>query len=311
MNSNNITYNMNKDISDEDFDRMLDEHFSNDRYVKVGLSNLLKSWNPVFKENLYKAKSSESYKQNLTEGKQRFWANVDQSHRDHIAKKSFEAHISFESKAQAKEIFYQCWDENRGEKLYQELAKKYNVSFHGIISLVRGSFNDTVHAYCPVSYDELERMKLEWEQKYKSYEIIVDTPGCDLLDIYDKLYRESLLFTTLTLAQQMTTPSIVYHCRYNLENPTPHSVREYCDSIDIPRLKNDLVQYKNILYNKWKWLTTEKSTRYIFNSYNEVNKFLTAHSENKTGKKIDCQQGKMPITWRDGYSFAGWMIRKI
>jgi len=41
MNSNNTTSNMIKDIADDEFDRLLDENFSNDRSIKAALSNKL------------------------------------------------------------------------------------------------------------------------------------------------------------------------------------------------------------------------------------------------------------------------------
>lgn len=45
MNSNNTSSN---NINDAEFDKMLDEHFSNDSAVKKGISNLLKAQNPTF-----------------------------------------------------------------------------------------------------------------------------------------------------------------------------------------------------------------------------------------------------------------------
>lgn len=268
-----------------------------------------KNWNLVAAA-IEKAQDPR-YLENLKKGKERFWQNAPQSHRDHIAKKAADASLNFESKEQAEEIFWRCWGEDRGEKLYKKLAKEYNVSFHGIINLVRGDSDKTAHIYCPVSYEKLEQMKEQWEQNYKSYTIVVQSPGFDLLDEYDHLYQESDHFIKVADAWKLTTPSVVFHCRFNLKNPTPQSVREYCDSIGIPRIKNDLAQYKMIM-NRWKWLTTKKSKKKVFKSFQEAADFLTSHPENTDSKKFSTQSlyDKMPITWRDGASFAGWMIVK-
>ena len=282
-----------------------------DQIVNVARANRLRAQDPAALERLRLATSTDEYKANLKAGKEKFWENAPDSHRKHIAKKSADASLSFESKEQAEEIFWKCWSEDRGEKLYKKLAKEYSVSFHGIISLVRGNFDNTTHIYSPVSYDKLEEMKEEWEQKYKSYTVVIQSPGCDLLEDYDKLYKESDQCKSAHKAWQLTTPSVVFYCRFKLKNPTPQSVRDYCDSIGIPRIKNDLGQYKQIM-NRWKWLTTKKSKKKIFNSYQEAADFLTIHPENVDGKKFNTQSlyDKMPITWRDGYSFAGWMINK-
>jgi hypothetical protein len=273
--------------------------------------NREKAKDPEFRKNLKDATSTKEYKANLKAGKEKFWAGASDSHREHIAKKAAEASLVFESKEQAEEIFWKCWGEDRGEKLYKKLAKEYSVTEGGIINLVRGTNDKTGHLYCPVSYEKLQQMKEEWNQKYKSYTVVVQTPGCDLLEDYDKLYKESDQCKSAHKAWQLTTPSVVFYCRFKLKNPTPQSVRDYCDSIGIPRIKNDLGQYKQIM-NRWKWLTTKKSKKKVFNSYQEAADFLTSHPENVDSKKFNTQSlyDKMPITWRDGYSFSGWMIRK-
>jgi len=299
-----------KDLSKDDDKKIL-------RYDKVSISNKERMSNPEYvkewREALKQGTSTEEYTKNLNAGKKKFWENSPDSHRKHIAKKSADANLTFESKEQAEEIFWKCWGSDRGEKLYKKLSKEYNVSFHGIISLVRGNFDKTTHIYCPVSYEKLEEMKEEWDQKYKSYTVVVQTPGCDLLEEYDRLYQESEQYRKVAEAWKLTTPSVVFHCRFKLKNPTPQSVREYCDSIGIPRIKNDLGQYKQILNDKWKWLTTKKSSKKVFNSYQEAANFLTSHPENVDGKKFTTQSlyDKIPITWRDGYTFSGWMIRKL
>ena len=286
------------------------------RYEKVSIENKERMNDPAYveewKKSLAAGISTEEYKQNLKAGKEKFWKSAPESHRKHIAKKAAESSLSFETKEQAEEIFWKCWNEDRGEKLYKKLAKEYGVTEGGIINLVRGNNDKTAHIYCPVSYEKLEQMKEEWEQKFKTYTIVIQTPGSDLLDEYDRLYRESEQYNKVADAWKLTTPSVVFYCRFKLKNPTPQSVREYCDSIGIPRIKNDLGQYKQIM-NRWKWLTTKKSKKKIFNSYQEAADFLTSHPDNVDGKKYNTQAvwEKMGITWRDGYSFAGWMIRKL
>lgn len=300
--------------------KLIDEIFSEDvlstlpenRNIKRGVANQKNSQNPKWREALKKATSTDEYKENLKKGKEEFWQNASESHRKHIAKKAADARLSFESKEQAEEIFWKCWGEDRGEKLYKKLAKEYDVSFHGIISLVRGNFDQTVHLYCPVSYEKMEQMKEEWEQKFKTYTVVVQSPGSDLLEEYDRLYKESEQYRKVAEAWKLTTPSVVFHCRFELKNPTPQSIRDYCDSIGIPRIKNDLGQYKQILNDKWKWLTTKKSKKKVFKSYQEAADFLTSHPEN-TDNKIWTREGvfdRLGIGWRDGYSFAGWMIVK-
>lgn len=285
------------------------------RYERQGIENKERMNDPAYveewKKSLAAGTSTDEYKANLKAGKQKFWASAPESYRNHIAKKASESALTFKSKEQAEEIFNKCWSEDRGEKLYKKLAKEYNVGFEGIINLVRGNFDGSTHLYCPVSYEKLQELKEEWEQKYKSYIIEVQTPGCDLLEEYDRLYQESDQCKSAHEAWQLTTPSVVYHCRFKLKNPTPQSVREYCDSIGIPRITNTLAQYKQVM-NRWKWLTTKKSKKKVFNSYQEAADFLTSHPENENGKKFTTQSlyDKMPITWRDGYSFAGWMITK-
>jgi hypothetical protein len=272
-------------------------------------------WTDFDKEQHQKRMSDPEVRKNIQAGKDEWWNSLTDEEKEEFQEKKSKsnqlASLIFDSKEQAEEIFWKCWGEDRGEKLYKKLAKEYKVGSDGIINLVRGCHNGGTHIYCPVDSDQLNQMKQEWEQKYKSYTITVQSPGCDLLDEYDRLYKESEQYNKVADAWKLTTPSVVFHCRFKLKNPTPQSVREYCDSIGIPRIKNDLGQYKQILTDKWKWLTTKKSKKIIFSSYNEVNDFLTLHPENVAGKKINCLQDKMPITWRDGYSFAGWMIRKL
>ena len=272
-------------------------------------------WTDFDKEQHQKRMSDPEVRKNIQAGKDEWWNSLTDEEKEEFQEKKSKsnqlASLIFDSKEQAEEIFQKCWDKDRGEKLYKKLAKEYNVSFHGIISLVRGNFDQTVHVYCPVSYEKLEQMKEEWDQKFKTYTVVVQSPGSDLLDEYDRLYKESERYNKVAEAWKLTTPSVVFYCRFKLKNPTPQSVREYCDSIGIPRIKNDLGQYKQIM-NRWKWLTPKKSKKKVFKSYQELADFLTSHPENVDGKKYTRQLvwEKMGVTWRDGYCFAGWMITK-
>jgi len=282
-----------------------------DGAVNVARANRLKAQSPVWKENLKKSTSTEEYKANLKAGKEKFWENAPDSHRDHIAKKSQEASLTFESVEQAKEIFNKCWGEDRGEKLYKKLAKEYNVSFHGIITLVRGNFDQTVHAYCPVSAEQLTVMKEDWEKKYQSIKIVAVRPGFDQLNNYDRLFFESKQYQKVHLAWKLSTPSVVFHCRYLLENPTPYTVRDYCNSIGIPQLKNDLGQYKKILNDQYTWLKNSPSEKFEFDSYEKLGEFLTNHSDNKDKLVVNRASAwdyvKNRFQWR-GNNFLGWMF---
>jgi hypothetical protein len=232
--------------------------------------------------------------------------------KEHQSIKNAEHSLSFESKNQAHEIFWKCWGEDRGEKLYKKLAEEYNVGTEGIINLVRGSRKKEVHIYCPVSYSELTKMKTEWEEKYNSYKIIIKSPGYVHLNDYDNLYTKTEQYNKVAEAWKLTLPSVVYYCRYNLENPTPQNVREYCDSIGIPRIKNDLGQYKQLL-NRFKWLNNTSGDTYEFSSYTEAAEFMTAHVGNKMKKKITREKvfDLLGMSWRDVGDFPGWIIEKV
>lgn len=221
-----------------------------------------------------------------------------------------EASMLFKNKEQAHEIFWKCWGPDRGEKLYKTLALEYNVSAEGIITLVRGH-GGKVHAWCPVDEVILKNMKDDWIKQYQSIKIYAVRPGYDQLNNYDRLYRESGQYIKVKDAWKMTTPSVVFHCRYVLENPTPAKVREYCDSIGIPRLTNDLGQYKKILNLQYTWLRNEPSEIFEFSSYDELGDFLTNHKDNKEKLSFNRQRAWEKvfdrIIWR-GKSFTGWMF---
>lgn len=226
------------------------------------------------------------------------------------------ASMVFKSKEQAAEIFNRCWGPDRGEKLYKKLAEEYGVSMAGIIDLVRGVGHKR-HAYCPVSSNELKKLKQEWEEKYKTRTYIVNTPGNDLLEYYDELFIKAPIRTEW---RRNFPPSLVFHCRFNIRKPTPETVRDYCDSLGIERKFNDLRVYKSILNQQtsvtdadyFNWLVNKPSKQYRFNSLEEVAKFLTKHKENKkhieytstsaSAKFRECDG----IVWRTKNSFAGW-----
>jgi hypothetical protein len=282
-----------------------------ERYINVSKANRIKAQDPDWKEARDRSTSTPEYKASLKAGKEKFWQNAPESHRRHIAKKAADANLTFSSKEQAEEIFWKCWAEDRGEKLYKKLAKEYNVSFHGIISLVRGNFNKTIHLYCPVSYEKLEEMKADWEQRYKSITIVAVRPGYEHLDNYDRLYRESAQYEKVHDAWKKTLPSVVFHCRYILPTPTPQSVRDYCNNIGIPQLKNDLGQYKKILNEQFTWLRNDPAEVFEFKSYEDLGEFLTLHPDNKEGLKFGRERANEKIhdriSWRSK-SFQGWMF---
>lgn len=290
-----------------------------DASVNRARANRLRAMNPESRERWLKAvvegqSKPEAYKR-MMEGKKRFWDTCGIEHRQHIAERSRAANLDFASPEQAEEIFIQCWGPDRGEKLYQHLAKQYGVSFHGIINLVRGCNDGKAHIYCPVDINELEDMKRRWEEEYKVLQIEVISPGSDMLDEYDRLYLASDQHKKVKEAWKRTLPSVVYHCRFEMEEPTPSKIRDYCDSIGIPRIKNDLGQYKDILNQKWCWLTDQPSQRWIFESYEELAEFLTQHTENIEGRPVSrpfaWEKVQKVISFRDCALFAGWIFRTI
>lgn len=282
--------------------------------AKIAANELVKdpTWQAAYKA----ATSTDEYKQKVKQGHERFWSTVDQSHRDHIAAKAFEKSISFASEEQAHEIFWLCWGPDRGEKLYRKLAQQYNVGFDGIVNLVRGGRDargPKHHAWCPVDPETLEKMKKDWQQKYQGYKVYAVRPGVEHLANYDRLYKESGLYTKAIEANRMATPSVVFHCRFMLPNPTVQSVKEYCDSIGIPKINNDLRQYKNILNDKFPWLRNEPCETFEFDSYEEMAHFLQTHEDNKSIRKVSRELAhdyvKHRIQWK-GQNFLGWIFYK-
>lgn len=282
-----------------------------ERDINTTIANKEKAKDPMWRAAHKAAISTDEYKKKIKEGHQRFWSGDTTEHRKHIAESSFNAKISFSSKEQAEEIFWMCWGPDRGEKLYKKLAEEYDVGLEGIINLVRGGFRD--HAYCPVDSFTLEKMKEDWIKKYQTYKVYAVIPGCDQLDNYDRLYKESGLYNRTTEVNRMATPSLVYHCRFVLENPTIESVKAYCDSIGIPKVNNDNRQYKTILCEKFPWLRKELSQTVEFDTYDEMAEFLTTHKDNKGIRKVSRELAwdyvKHRIQWK-GNNFLGWMFYK-
>jgi len=273
-------------------------------------SNLLvqdPNWIKAHREGI----STPEYKQKLKEGHKRFWETATDEYRNQRAQTSFDAKISFASKEQATEIFWLCWGPDRGEKLYKKLAKKYNVGYEGIINLVRGGQRG--HEYCPVNDITLEKMKQDWREKYQTYKVCAVIPGNDQLDNYDRLYKESGLYNKAGQANKLATPNVVFYCRFILKNPTPQTVKEYCDSIGIPKVYNDMSQYNNILYKKFPWLTNKPSETVEFDSYEELAEFLNDHPANKGIRQVSRELAwdyvKHRIQWK-GNNFLGWMFYK-
>lgn len=253
------------------------------------------------------------YKENLKRGKERWWNSLSEQQRqqwhENQSRNSRRVSLSFRDAAQAEEIFWQCWGEDRGEILYAELAKRYDVGLGGIIALVRGNSDGTQHCLCPVDRDTLESMKQEWTDKYQSYTITAISPGRDYLAEYDRLWLQSDWCAKVATAWKMTTPSVVYHCRYNIENPTPQRVRDYCDSIGIPRIKNDLGQYKMLL-QRFKWLSNKTSKKHTFDSLDDVAEFFSKLGNKTITKANVWETMQKDIAMRDNSPFAGWIIEK-
>lgn len=258
------------------------------------------------------------YKENLKKGKQRWWDSLDEKQKqiwhDNQSAKCRNASMIFANEAQAHEIFWQCWGEDRGEKLYSKLAKKYKVTVGGIINLVRGSYNTQTkqtepHHYCPVDLTTLESMKQEWINKYQSYTITVISPGKDQLEKYDELWLNSDWYNKVNIVYKMATPSVVYHCRYNLKDNSLQKVREYCDSIGIPRLINDLRQYKALM-NRFHWLTKKKSKTYTFDSMESATEFFNKMLDVDNSKALIDETLSKGIALRDVSPLAGWIITK-
>jgi hypothetical protein len=275
--------------------------------------NQKKANDPKFLKRLRAVMATEEYKNNLRAAKAAWWDGLSEQQRqqwhDNQSRNSRRASLSFTDEAQAHEIFWQCWGEDRGEKLYGQLAQHYGVAPGGIISLVRGHANGTTHCFCPVDADTLDTMKQEWADRYQSYTITAISPGRDLLAEYDELYEASDWYAKVVPAWKMTTPSVVYHCRYNIKNPTPQKVRDYCDSIGIPRLKNDLGQYKMLL-ERFKWLTKKTSKTHTFDSLDDVADFFSKLSNKTITKANVWETMQKDIALRDNSPFAGWIIKK-
>jgi hypothetical protein len=219
--------------------------------------------------------------------------------------------LTFGSEEQAHEIFWKCWGEDRGELLYKKLAKEYRIGTHAIISLVRGSSKGAPHIYCPVEYATLEKMKGDWDKKYKFVEIILKTPGKDLLNKYDVEYKKTSQYEKVNIAWKLALPSVVYHCRFGVESPTSHTVRDYCDSIGIPRLRNDLGQYKKILYKSFPWLVNTNSVEHTFDSYDALARFFKEKNiPGKWSRQRAWEKKNDGIGFRSGDPIAGWIIQK-
>ena len=84
MNLNRTFFNMTKDISDEEFDKMLDEHFSNDKSIRIGIHSKLKVHSPrsiQAKENIKKSnintRLTDNWKTNHKKGLEKARTETD------------------------------------------------------------------------------------------------------------------------------------------------------------------------------------------------------------------------------------------
>lgn len=236
--------------------------------------------------------------------------------------------LQFDSPQQAKEIFDKCWGEDRGEKLYKQLAKQYGVTKEGIINLVRGSYdpktgNTVPHVLCPVDIDTLEQMKKDHETKYANF-YRIKTMGVELLPVYDEIFFSGKSNANVDGWRKHFPPSFVFHCRFRLPNPTPESIREYCDSQGKPRIRNDLQIYKNILYGNPKpqtdwytWMQDTNSIEVEFRNLPDAMKWITEHTGEEyyagIGHVKECFYKKLgwrTFTNKIRIPTAGWLFEE-
>ena len=235
--------------------------------------------------------------------------------------------LQFESLEQAKEIFDKCWGEDRSEKLYQQLAKQYGVSKGGIIDLVRGTRdkdgNLTTHVLCPVDIDTLKQMKKDHETKYANI-YRIKTTGVELLPVYDEIFYSGKSNANINGWRKHFPPSFIFHCRFRLPNPTPESIREYCDSQGKPRPRNDLRVYKSILHGNpepatdwYTWMQDTNSVEVEFRNLPDalewINKYIGEDYYTSIGHVKECFYKK--LGWRTFTSqtripTAGWIFEQ-
>jgi len=236
--------------------------------------------------------------------------------------------LQFKSPEQAKEIFDKCWGEDRGEKLYKQLAKQYGVAMGGIVDLVRGSYNKktgdtTAHVLCPVDIDTLEQMKKDHETKYANI-YRIKTTGVELLPVYDEIFYSGKSNANVNGWRKHFPPSFVFHCRFRLPNPTPESIREYCDSQGKPRVRNDFRIYKSILHGNpepatdwYTWMQDTNSVEVEFRNLPDalewINKYIGEDYYTSIGHVKECFYKK--LGWRTFKSqtripTAGWIFEQ-
>lgn len=269
------------------------------------------------------------YSLKLSQAQQIKWLSMTPAERELFSKKIQDSISQFESPEQAKEIFGKCWGEDRGDLLYKKLSKEYGVSVNGIIDLVRGGYDvktgtTRTHFLCPVDLDTLNQMKKEHAIKFSNvYKI--KTKGKELLSEYDDLFFAGGSNADCNGWRKHFPPSFVFHCRFRLPNPTPESIREYCDSQGKPRIRNDLGIYKNILYGNPKpgidWYTwmedvdsQEIEFRNLTDALNWTNDFLGENYYTSISHIEQCWNKKM--LWRTfscGRSVptAGWIFERF
>ena len=210
--------------------------------------------------------------------------------------------------------------ERFGKKLYNKLAKEYNISkvyLHEIANNYRNLVNADIHQQnidnLKLEYQQLKNVKKEKQRKktevYKAYgnsyrqqftwRLI--SPGYDSAELYD--YYNSLR----TANQKMPIPpSVVYYVRQ--QKMSPKQIKQYCMDNNIYE-SDDYTYWCKLAKHNYHWFNLEKSKIYDFKNVNELITFCktkftsnlslaTAHAKAESGLM---KSGAM----------AGWILQKI
>lgn len=182
---------MNKDFTDDEFDRLLDQHFSNDTQVKRS-----------FKLHLY-------------------YQGLSDEKRKEFGSKITEGKVTV-TREEAKEIWNKVWGEDRGTDLYKKLSIEYQCAIDAITSIARGT-----HIFCKVPKEKYKKLLKEWHEKYGYNKniYIARSPGNDLLDYYDQKNSERKGCKVSKLS-----PSEIFEIRFRWTDKSRKKIKEYCDS---------------------------------------------------------------------------------